>query len=632
MMDFLRTARTRLETDGWATVAMGGGFGVALALYLWAAASSAAGSSLQLPFPLVLVALGIYELVSRKQMLNRSPVVGWLLLILTAMLLGAKLYKIWSGGISGGFSIAGFVPQSDAYGYLQGARNLLEHGFLDEWSARKPMVANYYALLLLATGQNLMAVIVVNVAILILSIYLFCRWIFNHFGIVAALLALLLQVYFILPFAPTTMTEIPGLCFGNFGFLLLAQGAFTRRKGAFALGLGLLGVAFTLRAGALFVLPALALAAGRIFAAPRTYSIPMVALCVGAIALPFLLNMAELRLAGPPTGGVLGGNFSYTLYGIIKGNKGWDYVKTEHPELMELSDSQRSRMIYGLVRQELREKPFALFVSLAEGYRDILIHPFARLYPWYPFPVELTVFLMPFIYFFVMLAYEKDEGRRRLLVALGAALGGIVLSLPFLVDVGYRVFAATVAMTGGVLAIGMKGCLERLRRCDAPPVAPSASRYREAYVVPVVLLALMLCMPAVGKTHRAFRRPDPAGADVPPETVPVRIHKGSILHVVSDDAATRIPQIRWADFQRQTGGSCPVEDPAIRGIQPGEWLASGVVSLQEGARFFPYVIFEDPMLRDGIAYCRMAPVAGSRLVYRAQVVAYAADGRGRKKQ
>ena len=598
-----------------------------MVFYLWATLSGGMGSSDRLPFPLLLLVLGIYEVTSRKQVLNRSPIVGWLLLALIVFLLGAKLYKAWNvgwnSGPSGWYSIAGFLPVDDALGYVQGAGNLLEHGFLDEWSARKPMAANYYALLLFATGHNLLAVIVVNVLLLALSIFMFSRWIFARFGITAALLALLLEVFFVLPFAPTMMTEIPGLCFGNFGFLLLAQGACDRKRWTFLLGLGFLAVAFTLRAGALLALPALAAAGGWIFVGSPKFSFRVAALCVGAMGLPFLMNMAELRLAGPPSGGVLNGNFSTTLYGIIEGNKGWEYYKTVHPELLELSDSQRHRVLYGLVRQELKERPSALFSALAQAYGDALKNPFARLYP-FPFPMSLLPFLIPFVFVFLELVFKNDASRYRLLVALGAATGGIFLSLPLVQDGGNRVFAATVPISAGVLAVGVKRVVDRLRMrtCDAVPDMPSIRYERSAVVVPSVLLAAMLCMPMVGRMQRAFRGADSAGTDSPPGTVPLRIHRGSLLHVVPDDARTRVSAIRWSEFQKYG-----FEDQAIRGIQPGEWLTSGMVSLQEGARFYRFVIFEDSPLRDGIAYCRLAPVGDSQRVYRVQVIRYAADVR-----
>ena len=629
-MNVLHAVRVRLgwlQWPGWQTTAIFGGLGMALALYLWATFLNGVGSSAQLPFPLLLLVLGIYEVASRKQGLNRSRMAGWLLLALTLFLLGAKLYKTWNSGWnsgpSGWYSIAGFTPVDDALGYFQGARNLLEHGFLDEWSARKPMVANYYALLLLATGHNLPAVIVVNNLLLALSIYMFSRWIYERFGPTAALVALLLEAFFIMPFAPTLMTEIPGLCFGNFAFLLLAQGAHDHKKSAFLLGLCFLGVAFTLRAGALFALPALAIAGGWVFAGPRKFNVRVAALCVGAIGLPFFLGMVQLRLAGPPAGGVPNGNFATVLYGIIQGNKGWDYFKTVHPELVEMTDSQRHRILYGLVRQELKERPFALFSALARSYCDALKDPYGRLYR-FPFPMSLAPFLIPFVCFFIGLVFEKNESRRRLWVVLGAAQGSIFLSLPFIADGGYRVFAATVPISGGVLAVGIKRLMDSLRAqtCDASPAMSVNRSDRGAAYVPIALLAAMLCMPMIGKMHRTFRGADLARTEGPPGTVPLRIHSGSLLLVVPDDARTRIAIIRGTDFQKYG-----FEDQAIRSIQPGEWLASGMVDLHEGARFYRFVIFEDSRVRDGIAYCRLTPVGDSQQVFRARVVRYAADER-----
>ena len=236
--------------------------------------------------------------------------------------------------------------------------------------------------------------------------------------------------------------------------------------------------------------------------------------------------------------------------------------------------------------------------------------------------MSLCPFLVPFIYFFVGLGLEKNENWRRLSVVLCAATAGIFLSLPFLADVGYRVLAATIPITSGVLAVGLKSTTNRLRivEGDAPADLSVVWLVRGAAFFPLVLLAAMLCMPMAGKIHRAHWGANYARIDVPPGTVPLRIYKGALLHVSPDDAPSRAAQIRWSDFQRYG-----FEDQAIRSIRPGEWLASGVVNLQEGARYYRFVIFEEFPPRNGVAYCRLTPVEGSQRVFRAQVVRYADD-------
>ena len=626
-MNVLRAVETRFRCPSWRKLSIVGLAGLAIALYLLATFTSGADLSEQLPFPLLFLALGIYELVSGKRRLNRCPVVGWLLLALTVFLLGAKLHKAWHAGWNNGptgwYSIAGFLPVDDALKDVQGARSLLEHGVLDEFSARRPMVANYHALMLWATRHNVVFVLLINNLLLALSIAMFGYWIYARFGILAAVLAALLETYYIKPFAPTMMSEIPGLCFGNFAFLLLAQGALNNRQAPYLLGIGVLSAAFTLRAGAVFALPALVLAGGWIFARSRKFNLRFSALGIGALCLPVLLSMVELRAASPPGGRILYGQFSYALYGMVHGNKNWDYYKTAHPELLQVEDSRRSRIVYGLVRQELEKRPFALVSALARGYADASKDFFGRLYPM-PFPMSLYPFLIPLLYLFAGLGMEKDESLRRLLVVLSAAVAGIFLSLPFLGSVASRVIAVTVPITSGVLAIGLKRMIQRLRATEggAPADLSTAWLERGAAIVSLALLAATLCVPVAGKIHRAFLRGKIAGADAPAGTVPLRISKGSLLFVSSDDAPAHPASIRWSDLQKYG-----FEDQAIRTIQPGEWLASGVVGLQDDVHFYRFVIFEDSRLRNGVAYCRVEPIGDSTRVYRAHVVQYAADAR-----
>jgi hypothetical protein len=81
---------------------------------------------------------------------------GELALFAVALLLfGVPLSGMWSGGPDGVNVMVGVFPYSDAAGYEQGGRVLLEDGQLDAWNSRRPLTAVLVGGLLTASHGSL---------------------------------------------------------------------------------------------------------------------------------------------------------------------------------------------------------------------------------------------------------------------------------------------------------------------------------------------------------------------------------------------------------------------------------------------------------------------------------------------
>jgi hypothetical protein len=600
--------------------------GLAAGAYLWIGYPSIRLTRIETLLPFVLIAAIVYELVSPRMALNKSRLIVYALFALSIILNFSIVFEKWFYGVGDVFSFSGLLAHSDSQGYLQGARRLIEFGRLDDWAARRPLGVIYFGVLQFVTGQNLQATILLSTLLVASSMYVCARTLYDAFGISAALLMLCLLTYWNAPFVNAILTEQPGLLFGNLAFVLLFKGFLHHRFRLVCAGLLLLSLAMSIRAGAFFVLPLLALLAGFVFrTGKQKLNFRTVVVCLLVLASVAVVNSGLLRLAGPKDGQVPMGNFSYALYGLVKGNQGWTYVYQEHPELNDpsLSDAQRSRMVYGWVRTEVAEHPSALLVTVCKvGLHNVrnvfnLLFPFAFFWPQ-------AIFALPFFYVILI-------GFRRRLAPCGnlpllflTALVGILLSSPFLVDGGYRVYAATAALPCAMAAVGMKLILQRLNpgRFVAPGPAQSAMEVRSVVAFAAALILLIVLLPVYWRIWPASKAlPASAGA-CEAQTVMIRIAPGSLLAIAADSTPTLIPRVRWEDFQRRNPGY-HVEDQALKSVRPGEYLLSGVVNLADASRHLPYVILEGQGIRCGIASCclQLQPGSGG-LVYRGRIIDY----------
>lgn len=294
--------------------------------------------------------------------------------LLAACLCGLVLAGLREGLVSDLSTLAGLYPHSDGRNYLNGALNLLHGQELNAFASRRPLSVVFWAALLRLSGMDIKTAMELMVFLCALSIGWSVRAVIRQFGWAAGWLLFCGLFCFYRRFIGTFLTEHLGLALGCFAFLLLLRSLAERRQALCFAGLLLLTLALNVRAGAFFILPALALWAGRHWRQAARFSFTAAGLAALAVSLGFALNSSALHLVGQDGAGQ--GNFSFTLYGLVHGGD-WTLVKEQHPEVLKLEEVERHKAIYQLALAKIAAEPssllrgagraWAAFASISNG-------------------------------------------------------------------------------------------------------------------------------------------------------------------------------------------------------------------------------------------------------------------------
>ena len=392
--------------------------------------------------------------------------VGWFLLGVLPMLF--SLFEAWANYYVHLWSAGPLLPYSDAGGYVNGAKWLWTFGQLGEWAARRPLGICLMSAALGVTGQNYQTALILLSLLAGISTFFAARETWRAGGPAAAILYVSLCYFAMRQWLPLFLTETPGYILGSIGYTFLLSGfrlGFFRRA---LFGFGFLILAVTARAGAMFAMPLLAVYLiyyfHRNFRDTFRKSIAIAAVTGALLALSPLLVM---RLA--PSGTAYQGSLSYTLYGIAVGGN-WTSVSVDHPEINQMtSDGEKARYVYSLFRKKISEQPSLFFSTLLRNCfaairnsDEVFFGLMRPVPPAFPGILALIAFCMS------ILPALRRQGPWVVLVPIAI---GVLLSAPFLVDGGLRVFAATVpfqaALAAGAIPLTIL-MLQRLRLRMAP--------------------------------------------------------------------------------------------------------------------------------------------------------------------
>jgi hypothetical protein len=455
---------------------------------------------------------------------------------------------LWTSGVSEPSILGGLMPFSDAAGYYSDARRLLEGQLFSSFSSRRPLFAGMLSALLGVTGRNLQLTIAVLVAISAVACYLLVREAQSTHGALAATLVMVVLFVYYRRFSGTTLTENLGFPAGALALALLWRGAGQKKCGYVFGGIFLLTLALNARAGAFFVLPLLVMWAAWVFREKKIVSLPVLAMAVGAIAVGFLVNAIMFRSLASPEGTPFS-NFSYTLYDLASGGKGWTRVKKDHPEIMKLSEPAYSQKIYSLAFAEIKRHP--------ENFVTGMLKTWPAFFSWGDSSVfgfmggeQATVALLARLLLLLLsaagLVWSISNWRDPLPALLLAALLGTFLSIPFVPPWEadhMRAYAATLPFYAIYPAIGLAFLVGRFKRMpwskvtqaiqstrpiEFPWVLISASAILVVFVVAGPLVVRLL---ARSEDHAMITCP--AGS----RAIYVRIPTGSYIQLVSNDQA-----------------------------------------------------------------------------------------------
>ncbi len=461
----------------------------------------------------------------------------WLLAAVAVLAILLPVFGYWAGGRTHSNAIGGLLPWNDAAGYYNCARALVDGGVLDSFCQRRPHYSGYLTGLFALSGERLQLTLLLQAGVIALAAFLFVRVITRRWGLAAGFMALAPVVAFAGEYSITTLTENLGLPLGLVAAAILLTGVQPRRTGALAFGAFLLSVAINARAGAFFVLPLLVLwplllrelnLAGRIKLAAALFVSVAAGFVVGPVLTTLLGGSADSTHA----------NFSYTIYGIVAGGKGWLHIYQVHPELVakSLPESVRAANVYAATWDLFQQQPGLTAQGLLKGFLKYL----ERILKYIPLlPVRILVVLAWLTGIVTIVRRRTPETALLGLLALGVALSAPILAF----DAGLRIYAATIAVDAAIVAFGtvtFLGWLAR-RRTDTASVlaAEWPAGGAASWAVAFVLLLAALVLP-VALRHSA----EPAGRTVAENSCA----PGSVASVIRPGRTTGIlPVVAAAD-------------------------------------------------------------------------------------
>jgi hypothetical protein len=490
---------------------------------------------------------------------------------ITLAVVGASWYylmDIWGSAKTVQFAVGGFFQVSDASGYALCASRVLDEGisglgiteYFGEWCLRRPIYATFLATILGLTDRSWLWTLLVQSSLVGLSIAVLLRATSRLAGPITAILVLWLMFSFSAENVyPSTTTESAGLALGAAGLALLLDAARLGDQRLLFLGAACLSVALNARSGAFFALPFLAV--GVFFqSTPWRSRLLSTAIAIAGIASGFAVQSFLVAHFGG-TSSASHSNFSYTLYGLSVGGKGWGQVFTDHPELFQgnLSDAQVARLIFDLAWTNIVISPLLIAKTLAGNLLRFLRDPLLGISD-----LQILWWLGAFA-----IALHWRELCYRI---IGLLSFGVLLSSPVIIqDAGPRIFAATWGVTALQVALGLHLLLSCLWRAVDPSYSSAGSKelrfHRFEVAVPVLLLAAIFLPLTPLRGLVSIRPVTPLGCMNGERELITRLGRESYMIVlVGDDQ----PKSHW---QMQVSAS-----DLRRGLRE-EWFEKGFAGL-----------------------------------------------------
>lgn len=410
------------------------------------------------------------------------------LYMLALILFGIPLSGMWSGGPYGYNIIAGVFPYSDAAGYEQGSRSLMENGHLDSWNTRRPLTAILLGSLLTVSNNSLQFTQAVLIFITAVAAFCAARALRASHGLAAGLLMLATLFAFYSPQLGSLLSESLGLALGSTAFALLWYGIHNERRWAVAFGLFSLSLGLNARAGAFFVLPAIILwLSWRDMKVDKQTGLKTLVWTSAAAILGFVPSMLASVEFGSEQG-IPFGNFAPSMYGLVVGGKGWAQVYTDFPHISSLPESESFREMYRLAFAAAQENPLQVLKGVGRYYSDYLFDT-----RWHRFFENRVLRGLAIILTFIGIAHCIRHRREPALAFLLVTTVGVLVSVPFLYDGAPRAYAATISVTAALIGIGFTSIGARLK---VPKASAPADSRPPMLAVGVTLVITTLCAPS----------------------------------------------------------------------------------------------------------------------------------------
>ena len=488
-------------------------------------------------------------------------------LSLIVVLFSLPLTALWREAYAEMQIFGGLLSFSDSAQYYHEANRFLAGFPMTSFGARHPYAPALLSNLLAIMGNNLQLTLEIYVLLNALGVFLSAYTIKNILGSLIASMYVLLAFLFFRRFIGMSDTENLGFLMGCLALTVLFQGVRNGEKHFIFWGMFFISFALNTRPGTFFILPTILFWA---FTTPKIQNlfksnIDKIKL-VAALILPFLLNVL---LANAITSGGKGifSNFSYTVYGITDGGRGWEQIFTDHPEINKISSSQSSNFTYQLAYRNFKDDPKNTLKGVASAYRDFFSIKDSSVFGFVS-GGDLTAYDSP--------DFQNQSGYQftrivLLILSLGGlswlwykrslpenslllwGMLGVFLSIPFLPprDAGImRVYAASIPFMILLPGLGLKLLVLR-SSWDHGPIKQDHLVGNFSKILGISLIALTVFGSFViyhfNKNQNDFK----TACTTHQAAAVIEVRSDSYLYLLDDKSleATYLPRIRLSDFQ-----------------------------------------------------------------------------------
>lgn len=463
------------------------------------------------------------------------------------------LLSSWSNGGTLDYSaIGGLLPYSDARDYFDGAEHLLHDGTLTAFNERRPLNAAFFSARLWITQDNFYHAMVLQAVVAAIALGLASLTVSKLYGRSVALVFFAINYAFLDGCLHRTLSEPLGISLGLIALALYVSSIAQPNPTRYGFATFILTLALLTRAGAMFAIASSALFA--IFFFSDTWKSRGYALLatIAAVAAGWLVNFLLVRLYG--TGGLLLSNFSYTIYGLSQGDKGWTQAIADFPQ-----SHSDAGFLYRKTLESIISHPWLLIAGLAKALRYSTTHfPFDLLTllgnasdglsPSSRFQTALVgLLLVPaLIYGLLALTQRRPASLDPFQIFLVFQLIGFIASLPFFYeDGGIRLTAATFPFSAAIIAVILAASAHSSisARGDDFQIETSLATGLVLFVTVASLIT-----PRVAKTFEPGPITPVACAA---NEIGMRIELGdgtTHINVLEDNVESRLPNIRHSDF------------------------------------------------------------------------------------
>lgn len=452
-----------------------------------------------------LTCLGLATLAQQRYPAHRA-------LITLCFVMGScwlALFGLWRSGLSDGHVLGGVLPFSDGSAYFHDTLHYLSKGHFSFQSSRRPIFTAFMTSIYALLGQDYRLTLMAMVLVAGLSIFFAAKSIGKTCGGWAELAMAFVLILFYRSFVGTALTENIGFALGAVGFACIWDANSMTTKWLHHWGLFFLALGLNARAGAFFILPALALWAGARYRDNAKYSVRTFAMSLCAISAAFVINYLLLARLGIPAAGF--SNFALVLYGLLTGGN-WTTFFTHNPQLLTIPEAEAIKIAYATCLKIVSDDPYRLARGMLRAWREMYLDQFGSYIFIWVHSVDQTPALVRKISIaaitgllnialltcLVLLCLRKFRARTTAGPLILASFAGIFLSVPFAPpwDASLmRVYAATIPFQVMMPVVGASMLFYRQR--NAPQSAGGPAEQKLAWLLGMVITVLCLA-PAFG--------------------------------------------------------------------------------------------------------------------------------------